>query len=979
MSNARILAIAYGIALEQGRSLRIEEEDVVRALNGVSSKRRISKDARKHAPFLQEPHLLPQGTLFYYLKGQSAIEDAGGPAIDDEAQRRLDEVQSLAFRFNESAESFVRAVRYWARNSSIEFPQGGSVVGDQKVDLSTLEVNRDWSLIEWSFHQEISLSNSRFAGKLILGHAKLNKLDAEGITVAGDIRLISSVGENLNFRNAHIGGDFYIRDGSAEALNLPVSAVSGNLYVGTFQAAKLNLNQCQVNGNLTLEDGSGKQLNLTASTVAGNLIIRAYEVRNCTNDDSPNLNLRRCRVGGYLIISDLLSLDRRANFSLMGSNIGADIEIKNVELHVASLLQCEVGKDLSIRGATITGGLDLTETKISGNLWLQSTKLPEQERNTDGVKPENEILVLRATIGQDVIVQNGVEAEEINFGGSHFWRLIIQPDEKQNIFDRVHLNYVTCGMSIQLVGIKPLSGELAIKANNIKTIELRVSSAGHGSSGQNVVSSIELNNAQADTIVINGLIVDKLDLSYAQIRNQCLISNSKQLIFDNGVIGKIQFQGLDTCNQVPPLRPLLDKSTRLGYRDRAATSLGLFFLLFVAVFHSHSLLSTWLWVYLAHILAGFLLWFGRCCKIPYFWKIVSLLLMLLSWCGVDNAPAWLDAPEYAEGSFGWLPLLVLAGLIIGYLSKVLRSFMQSEPPEPCPGEEGEYKWNRLWLEANFDDLVCLFRKNKPTEPPPAQVSMQAATIGVLDLIDLPHSLNIDNADITQWKVDSKEVAADNKKCRRFEGILERTHRFRSSNFVAMEEMLARQGDIESAERVHRHRRMLEKRNEPNGWRKVLKMLHSLIGYGTRKSRMFAVLFGWMVFSGFWFYTAAEDGFAVSTAAWADITQIASLKQEGCSAGTPCGQYLPDNLDIRAQFLKDWERQSERIDMSIRIENAALLAIRYHVPIIGADFVPYLTPKGESMILYTSLATYLNWILWPLFLTTLLPSVVHRRS
>lgn len=39
MSNARILAIAYGIALEQGMSF-IAQKDVFRALNGMAPKRR---------------------------------------------------------------------------------------------------------------------------------------------------------------------------------------------------------------------------------------------------------------------------------------------------------------------------------------------------------------------------------------------------------------------------------------------------------------------------------------------------------------------------------------------------------------------------------------------------------------------------------------------------------------------------------------------------------------------------------------------------------------------------------------------------------------------------------------------------------------------------------------------------------------------------------------------------------------------------
>jgi len=203
-------------------------------------------------------------------------------------------------------------------------------------------------------------------------------------------------------------------------------------------------------------------------------------------------------------------------------------------------------------------------------------------------------------------------------------------------------------------------------------------------------------------------------------------------------------------------------------------------------------------------------------------------------------------------------------------------------------------------------------------------------------------------------------------------LLKNTTEFDRGTYLDVERYLRNNGHHEAADRVHRAMRRREQWLTDQPAKIVMMLLHSAIGYGTRRGRVLAFMLAWFLFSAFWF-----------TVEYPQVIQITpEIRAELNAEPEDVPKDLPESCSVNSVELDDILACIQPSDGHPLYKKAGIgfaMALRYHVPLINLDYVPYLEPHGPWIWSYAMLAVAVHWILWPLLIASLIPVLIPRRE
>jgi hypothetical protein len=238
-------------------------------------------------------------------------------------------------------------------------------------------------------------------------------------------------------------------------------------------------------------------------------------------------------------------------------------------------------------------------------------------------------------------------------------------------------------------------------------------------------------------------------------------------------------------------------------------------------------------------------------------------------------------------------------------------------------------------------------------------------VGHLEIRDpIPVAIDFSNLKVNRWSIGETDPED------RYLELLEHASEFKSANYTQIENTLRNQGSRDKAEEVHRAMRRMEQWRLQNVIPTALMLLHSLIGYGTKRAPVMGFMLVWFLFTVLWVASEASHVLALTPDAEATLLEIESNtmhpEDQGYDVARDIGQ-------LRARL------EDTGGDVAARLGRGVALAARYHVPIIGHDLWPYQNPRGSLMWFYTSFVEIVHWILWPLLLASLIPTLIPRRE
>ncbi len=376
---------------------------------------------------------------------------------------------------------------------------------------------------------------------------------------------------------------------------------------------------------------------------------------------------------------------------------------------------------------------------------------------------------------------------------------------------------------------------------------------------------------------------------------------------------------------------------------------------------------------------------------------ISALASMLAAGGVLALAAWhwpdgpaIGIPFWATGLFfllGYLFYLLFDVWQINWLShRALGRQGRSDPP----GGEDETGFQQLRgrLRARqlaFADVLQVLGLPIATRiaPPEPKVIVERARIGHWQMSEpFPDQVDLSNVSVDRWTLGS----GDGDREKRILRILEHSSEFKRSTYSSMERTQRNQGNRQLADQVHRAMRRQEQWREQRRFATALMLLHSIVGYGTKRAPILAFMAVWYVFTALWFAVDHADAVTLTPEtrmSLLEITQdpeaagvLAEALDPGCrNGGGSCGWTVPapdpDGTHRVPATLtsKGW---------LARLGHGFALATRYHLPIIGWDPWPYLAPRGE-MWLYAGAVNVIHWILWPLLLASLIQTLIPQRE
>jgi len=223
---------------------------------------------------------------------------------------------------------------------------------------------------------------------------------------------------------------------------------------------------------------------------------------------------------------------------------------------------------------------------------------------------------------------------------------------------------------------------------------------------------------------------------------------------------------------------------------------------------------------------------------------------------------------------------------------------------------------------------------EPAEP--VRCVLERATIGRLELVKpLPGKLDLDNLRVGSWE--------EHNHPHLFERLLDNSEPFRKRSYLAIENDLRNQGRDRDADKIHQRMRRRERRLKP-WWRKAVDLvfLDLPIAYGTESWRLFALMLVLFVTSVLVFKDPAHVEY--------DLTRFSPQP--------------PD--DARWTLVTRQHPEPENWNLA----DAALLAVRLHVPIVTFGIDEEVRPSGSWKVrAYTVVVVAFSWVAWPLFLAS----------
>ncbi len=271
-------------------------------------------------------------------------------------------------------------------------------------------------------------------------------------------------------------------------------------------------------------------------------------------------------------------------------------------------------------------------------------------------------------------------------------------------------------------------------------------------------------------------------------------------------------------------------------------------------------------------------------------------------------------------------------------------------------------------ECAFRDFMRIVSFNKlflpeTADKPPSSLSLANTSIGHLEIVNsIPALMDLMNLQVKRWSDDNA------KRNHRFDfsQFLLRANAFNRSNYYSIEKYLRNNGYQETADQIRRSMHDTDRSLEKSGLYTLKNFLHAFIGYGTQVRQLIAMMVLWLVFSCVWFWQIFPKNFELNTNY---SFHEATLKKDFM------------NVDLDNNQKEVLATALSKIDLNNvnKLETITGLVLRYHVPILNIDLIPYIEPKSEWLKGYTLLVTITHWIFWPVLLTSLIRSLLPNRE
>lgn len=376
------------------------------------------------------------------------------------------------------------------------------------------------------------------------------------------------------------------------------------------------------------------------------------------------------------------------------------------------------------------------------------------------------------------------------------------------------------------------------------------------------------------------------------------------------------------------------------------------------------------------------------------WAMACLVLALI-WTRRGTPAVVAQHPFVALLAFVLVPTLGIWGVRWVQLA-LKRRLMASDDPSPVPvpvpgGLAGEFARSAadgaarqpaamperrprpdvagLSLKVmTFRDVMQVMTWNvikaAPYQGQAASLDLDRAVVGDLEILKpIPRYVGIANLSVQRWRIDSADDVHNTLE------VLDHAAEFKADMYQKVAETLRNAGQRADAEVAHRAARRQARWRESRWSRTALSLLHGLSGYGTHRGPLLAVMGLWFVFTGTWFAAEYEHVLGLGTSYAVDALQV-----DGCRIGAPDAA----SADC-ADLLEAARRPLTALDTRARIARGFSVALRYHVPIVPWDMYPFAQPATYTAWAYTAFVTAFHWVLWPLLLASLIPTLLPRGS
>jgi len=268
------------------------------------------------------------------------------------------------------------------------------------------------------------------------------------------------------------------------------------------------------------------------------------------------------------------------------------------------------------------------------------------------------------------------------------------------------------------------------------------------------------------------------------------------------------------------------------------------------------------------------------------------------------------------------------------ISHVILSGRTFHSEEPAPRKPSWHDWLRSAWYCDGSKILHLLGGGQTEPEVPVRIGLERATLGRLQIVrPLPGTVDLSNLKVDRWDL-PKDPAS-------YRNMLENSHPFKRSNYLAIESTLRNAGEDGQADEVHQWMRRRDRRSTKSFWKVLFDVfLDHSIRYGTTSKRL--------VFFMILLFTISVLIFSNRKHVEYDLAP---------AAGTPPPVEHP---------------------LTWGAKDAALFAAQLHVPIISLGVKERVQPSGIRMRTYAMAIVAASWIMWPLLIASM-SGVIRKRN
>jgi hypothetical protein len=254
---------------------------------------------------------------------------------------------------------------------------------EKAADLQYLRTSAFVSLVSSAFTAQVDLQSASIDASLIMRGAEFNAVVLLGARVAGQVSLIGAkVSGKLDMNSADIGQGLLMHsyrslsEQRAEFNDVILlgAKVGGQVsLIGAKVSGKLDMNSADIGQGLVMRSDRSvseyraefNDVVLSSAKVGGQVSVIGAKI-------SGTLDMNAADIGQSLLMRSDRSVSERRESLFMRSEASARAEFEDG----VNLIFAEIGRNLDVRGAVLSSRLDLTGTRIGGELRLASRSWP---------------------------------------------------------------------------------------------------------------------------------------------------------------------------------------------------------------------------------------------------------------------------------------------------------------------------------------------------------------------------------------------------------------------------------------------------------------------------------------------------------------------------------------------------------------------------------------------------------------------------